>query len=269
MYALNFPFFLTEADLVPLVSILVYVRLALCCDQQEVINLLLERATSLAETSSDPAVGREMVCIRVLQTVDSVRGVARGRKVTLTGGESHPGQYTYTAHTRHIQTHTHKHIPTHAALVQEPGEMLTRLSSLVHSASQDPVLLVGEQDLLRDSTLFLWETVCPAFSQLHSNLPAAIRPLTASRRGREVGQECVYNNLCVCLYVCVYVVCRDPGTDGGRGRIATAMESTPTALWRAHTQALLHQGVPGLSHTICRSATHSWVNCQFHVCVCV
>ena len=86
--------------------------------------------------------------------------------------------------------------------------MLTRLSSLVHSASQDPVLLVGEQDLLRDSTLFLWETVCPAFSQLHSNLPAATRPLTASRRGREVGQECVYNNifeLCVCVSVCVCV----------------------------------------------------------------
>ena len=91
---------------------------------------------------------------------------------------------THTAHTNSTQTH--------AALAQEPGEMLTRLSSLVHSASRDPVLLVGEQDLLRDSTLFLWETVRPAFSQLHSNLPAATRPLTASRRGREVGQECVY-----------------------------------------------------------------------------
>ena len=115
MYALNFHFFSTEADLVPLVSILVYVRLALCCDQHEVINLLLERATSLAETSSDPAVGREMVCIRVLQNVDSVRGVARGRKVTLTGGESHPGQYTYT-HTHDTYKHTHTNTYPHTQL---------------------------------------------------------------------------------------------------------------------------------------------------------
>ena len=67
--------------------------MAVSFDQQEVVDLLLSRATALAETSSDPAVGRQLASLRLLQQVEAVRGV-KGRRVTLAAvGESQHGQF--------------------------------------------------------------------------------------------------------------------------------------------------------------------------------
>ena len=73
-----------------------------------------------------------------------------------------------------------------ALVTQEPGDKLLNLSSLLHSACQDSALQEWEWDLLQDSVLFLWDTVRPAVSQLHSHHFNTTRPLTSSRRGKEV-----------------------------------------------------------------------------------
>lgn len=60
--------------------------MAMSYDQREVLDLLLDRALAVAETrSSDAAVNRQLVCVRLLVMVEAVRG-AGGRRVTLPGG---------------------------------------------------------------------------------------------------------------------------------------------------------------------------------------
>ena len=79
--------------MIPLVSILRYVRMALSYDQREVCDLLLDRALGVAGRSPEPAVARHLVCIRLLMAVEGVRG-AGGKRVTLPGGaESQHGVF--------------------------------------------------------------------------------------------------------------------------------------------------------------------------------
>ena len=78
-------------DHIPLASILHYVRLAFSYEQREIVELLSDRATALAESSSEDSVCRQRVSLQLLQLVDAVRGVA-GRRVNLSGVESHHGQ---------------------------------------------------------------------------------------------------------------------------------------------------------------------------------
>ncbi|CAI7994017.1 Cilia- and flagella-associated protein 54 [Geodia barretti] len=153
---------INKSDVIPLVSILRYVRMALSYDQREVCDLLLDRALGVAGRSPEPAVARHLVCIRLLMAVEGVRG-AGGKRVTLPGGAE----------------------SQHALVTQEHGDKLLNLSSLLHSACQNPALQEWERDLLQDSVLFLWDTVRPAVSQLHSHHFNTTRPLTSSRRGKE------------------------------------------------------------------------------------
>ena len=70
--------------------------MAVSYDQREVLDLLLDRALAVAETrSSDAAVNRQLVCVRLLVMVEAVRG-AGGRRVTLPGGgeSQHSKKYT-------------------------------------------------------------------------------------------------------------------------------------------------------------------------------
>ena len=77
-------------DCIPLASVLHYVRMAFSYEQREIVELLSDRVTALAEGSSEAGVHRQLVSLRLLQLVDAVRALA-GRRVNLSAVESHNG----------------------------------------------------------------------------------------------------------------------------------------------------------------------------------
>ena len=72
--------------MIPLSSLLRYIRMALSYDAREVLDILLDRTLGVAEASSDPSVGRHLLCVRLLMMVEAVRGAAGGKRVTLAAG---------------------------------------------------------------------------------------------------------------------------------------------------------------------------------------
>ena len=73
-------------QLIPLGSILHFVRMAISYDQREVLELLLNRSMNIADTRlSESEVHRQYVCIQLLLLVEAVRGASGGRRVTLQG----------------------------------------------------------------------------------------------------------------------------------------------------------------------------------------
>ena len=74
-------------DGIPLASILRYVQMAISYKQREIVDLLADRATALANTSSEAGVRRQHVSLKLHLLVGAVRGLT-ARRVTLPGVES-------------------------------------------------------------------------------------------------------------------------------------------------------------------------------------
>ena len=129
------------------------------------------------------------------------------------------------------------------ALIQEPGEKLIQLSTLLHSACKNTVILELERDLIQDCVLFLWETIRPAFSQLHTHHTNITRPLTSSRKGKEVIYVLFTCIVKLSMIILFDIVCWYSREVSRYGRVFEAMEVTYTHVWRVDTQIWMFSGI--------------------------